>query len=834
MKILLKFTWRNIKERKLRTALLVLTVLLSSALFFVSTAISDNVEKMFMERIKRYVGTAEIMIYPNKESPSSYFKTTPAEQFADRVDYIVGVIPRGGIYQPDGPEDVSLNIQGIALEDLQTMNPFLLESEEDLRPFTGKRLIISKNAAAKYGLTLGSSMEIEMEGARNKFKVAGIAQPTGPFLDEGETIYIAMPISTLRAIYDAQGKASVVYIKPRAGENREQLIKDLAAVYRRYTVTEAVSEGQINRIVGLISNPLKLTLAALLFMGTFIIFTSFKVIAMERLPVIGTLRSIGATKRTTVFILLLESLFYGLLGGTLGCGSGIGLLYLISDILNPFKDLGVQTTLDFSLAQLAIAFILAIFFVVFSSLWPILNAAKVSVKEIILGSQEVRKPKRKRNKFLLGILMIAFSLVAPRLAPQELALFVNMLSFPLVFIGVISLVPYIFKRITDFLERPYTLLFGNEGLLALKNVRDSQGMHTNVSMVVIGIAVMLMVNTVSTNVFTQMLNFYKDYTYDIRMDYSKADRNSELRLRAITGVEDTMLLSDAGQLEIVGTKYKLGTLEGIDRAKFPDFIRTDYPDQAKLLKLYEQLDEGRYILLSYALKDTLKVSKGDYLTLKMPRGNMTYQVLDFFNSLRGSDGSHALVSLKYLKMDLEQPAANTILIKTTEEPEEVQKKIIERFRQSSFSITTVQEMKNTDLQLNKQIFDSVNAIVYLTLFIGITGITNNFLIGFLERKRFLAVYRSVGMSKKQIIRMIMVEGLTGGIVGSCTGVLAGSLLVALIPYILKSININIGISFALLPMGIAFIAGIILVMVASLSPAFRTSRLNIIEAIKYE
>ncbi len=49
--------------------------------------------------------------------------------------------------------------------------------------------------------------------------------------------------------------------------------------------------------------------------------------------------------------------------------------------------------------------------------------------------------------------------------------------------------------------------------------------------------------------------------------------------------------------------------------------------------------------------------------------------------------------------------------------------------------------------------------------IGIFGVLNNFLISFMERKRYLAIYRSVGMSREQIVKMVFIEGLSGGIIG---------------------------------------------------------------------
>lgn len=64
-------------------------------------------------------------------------------------------------------------------------------------------------------------------------------------------------------------------------------------------------------------------------MSVFIIFSSYKVITLDRLPVIGTFRSIGATRKTVSRILLLESLLYGCAGGLLGIPPGILVLYFL-------------------------------------------------------------------------------------------------------------------------------------------------------------------------------------------------------------------------------------------------------------------------------------------------------------------------------------------------------------------------------------------------------------------------------------------------------------------------------------------------------------------------
>lgn len=77
-------------------------------------------------------------------------------------------------------------------------------------------------------------------------------------------------------------------------------------------------------------------------MSVFIIFSSYKVITLERLPVIGTFRSIGASEKTTTKILLLESLIYGITGGLLSIPLGYGILKLILNGLGESLSMGIE------------------------------------------------------------------------------------------------------------------------------------------------------------------------------------------------------------------------------------------------------------------------------------------------------------------------------------------------------------------------------------------------------------------------------------------------------------------------------------------------------------
>lgn len=96
------------------------------------------------------------------------------------------------------------------------------------------------------------------------------------------------------------------------------------------------------------------------------------------------------------------------------------------------------------------------------------------------------------------------------------------------------------------------------------------------------------------------------------------------------------------------------------------------------------------------------------------------------------------------------------------------------------------------------------------------------------------MFRSVGMSRKQIVSMIFIESLTGGLIGGVVGAIGGILMVSIVPYVMKAIDMSIPIHYSPGSVFTGIIAGTIITLVASISPAIKSSKLNIIEAVKYE
>ena len=829
MKIIITFVLKNMREKKFRTFLILFSIILSSALFLASMAISNTMESMYVNRMKKYYGNSDIIMAAGENASSSFFRTAITEGFHDQLTYAVGAVDSSALYKPERNETVQISLKGFLLKDLQMMNPVVLSQLLDDESFTGRKIIISRVMANKYGLESGDRIDLEINGVTRKFQIAALAESMGPFQEDGRNVMAIVPLNTLNSIYNARGKVSILYMKLKDPAALQQTIDALSQSHRRYEVREPISMEEMQQYVSRITTPFLMMTTMVLFMSILIIYTSFKVITMERLPIIGTFRSIGATRKMTDMVLIFESIMYGILGGLLGCGLGLGILYIMTYIMseNPWTGVRMKTSIQFTAGQLLGAFLLALILSFISSILPIIKISKIPVKDIVLGKFEARDNK-KPWRFRVGICFLLIALFGPRLAPRSLGLIIGSLCLILSGTAVTFLVPYITNGFIRFFERLYLYIFGNEGILAAKNLRDNRSILNNISLLSVGISSLLMVNTISYSVVTELTSFYKEADFQIWMWVPQGSRSTDQLIRTIDGVEDMYGIVGTQNIEIADTRHKINLLHGVDKNKYLDYWNVDLIEE----NLYE-LDQGRNILLTQTLKDKFGVQVGDVLPLKMGKGERSYRVIGIFHSLRWN-GNYALISDRYLKTDTGQVYYDNIYVKTNKEPEEVKNALKKKFARNWPWVETVAQMEDNEQKSNSQLFTILNGFSLLTLVIGIFGVMNNLVISFIERKRSLAVFRSIGMSKKQTIKMIFIEAFTGGLIGGTVGILTGLFQISIMPSILKAMDTPIPMHYSWKLFMYSVLAGIIIKVVASISPAMRSSKMNIVESIKYE
>ena len=137
---------------------------------------------------------------------------------------------------------------------------------------------------------------------------------------------------------------------------------------------------------------------------------------------------------------------------------------------------------------------------------------------------------------------------------------------------------------------------------------------------------------------------------------------------------------------------------------------------------------------------------------------------------------------------------------------------------------------------NSKILGIFKGFGIMALVICVFGVFNNLIISFIDRKRSLAIMRSVGMNKRQTLKMIFIEAFTGGLIGGIIGIIIGLLLIMNVEKVIEALGGSMKgfIQLSWISLAVCAVGGIVITIAASVGPALRSSKLNIIDAIKYE
>ncbi len=831
MNIIVRYLLRSIGENRLRTALIVLAISLSSALFFATSGLGSTIEATYTRVLETEFGLSHIMIRADRNSPSPFVSPRNARQLADRTAWITQAISGSG-RMAGAPETDPFQIRGMSVSDMEQMSPFATDRPLLDSSFQGRQIVLSRPDTEELGLRVGDWLQLEIGGNPRPvaMQLAAVAEPVGYFHGNSGSIHALIPFDTAASLFGTAGRAGTVFVRAREESERFSLEAALQELYPRVRVQQTILPEERAEFANTVVIPFRIMLFLVIAVSVFIIYSTFQVITAERLPTVGTFRSIGATRRMVTRVLYGEAVAYGVLGAALGLLLGVLILNGMTAVAaRGFGRAASGARATFGLQDAVGAIAMALFLPVMSAAIPIHRVAKIPVKDVILQLHSFTGGSKDRT--VSGAGLLALGAILPATAPANAILVWYFVGLVCTFIGTVFVIPFFTRSFVRLLQYVYHHAFGNIGRLAAMNLRDNGGIINNIVLLCIGITGVFLITTISGSVAEQAGNLYRNARFDLEIHGGARSAAFERRLLHLPEVQDTYGHFIASNVQIPTHSGRIRRVMGIYPDRFQDFWRFEYSEAASTL--LPRLNDGRTVIVSYTLRERYGLTAGDTIDLAFNRRVASYTVIGFVSTL-WSNGDMAMISERFLRQDHGAGSYNALYVVATRDPYETQAAIAARFGHEGYWSRTVSQIAQRGRDSNQELFFLLQGFSLMAMLLGTVGVVNNFIISFLDRKRSFALFRSTGMSGKQLRRMLFIEAATVGAVGASAGLMVAGLMLQTIPLLLESFRVFIPLEFPPLTALGMIGAGILIAVTASVGPAMRTRRMNIIEALKYE
>ena len=527
MKIILKYILTNVKERKARTFVMLLSILLSAMLLFISFSIGVSYKSAQRKMARGMAGRATVSV----QSVEGGIHADDIPALPD-IQTKTGIVEGTSLYHENGYYE-TVDLLAADMEALNQINKPRLIGDGEVTALSGNQIILPDRFTSKYGIEKGDTVTLQINGLPVDFEAAEIAAYDTVFLRHTRGATALLPLETIKEVLGWEDGYSEILIEPASNSTTGNLISELknALDNGKYRVSEVVNEAQIAADARQKSMPL-----------------------------------------TVTRILLLESLFYGCTGGLIGIPVGMIVLKGILRGMGKSLSQGIEIPVVISVPGVILSFAVAVIVSLCSAWLPVCRASRLPIKDIVLGTVEEKHILR---PLIVGIGIVLFivSALLPRFASGTMLYLAGGFSLLGLIAAAILVIPVFTNLASAGLERFYGAAAGNEGRIAARNMKDNKNVTQNITLLFISISAIIAIRVVGNFVTTYISDVFHGAELQGFADGHMKPEFVE-QVKEMDGAEKVLPLY-VFKNNIQGNSEPISRLEGTDNLEWYNRPRTN-------------------------------------------------------------------------------------------------------------------------------------------------------------------------------------------------------------------------------------------------------------------
>jgi putative ABC transport system permease protein len=830
-----RLAWRTIAARPLRSFLTILGIALGVAVLSASLTLGAALDQAVARTVRDMVGRADLRV-------TSFLETGLSDSSVETISTADGVLDAAPVIEhrtfplgrPAGGPPDAVTVLGIdpasytRLHDLPTIAGSSLDGTNE------PVVLITEQLAAEDGYVLGGKLSLLGSGGVADLRIVGIMPGFGPLPGPGRTVVI--PIDVARSTFALTGATRVdARVAPAALPGVTAQLE--ATMVEPYVVASPADLARSLRASSAsFQSTAALVAAIVLFVGAFLIVNTLSMTVGERAREVGLLRVAGATRAQIGRFVFSGALLLGALGAGLGALLGIAFAALMAGAVSEATGLVADVT-QIDVNDMLTAAAVGLGITVLAAIEPAFAAAHISPIEALRARFDLPVLRRGRLAWIafvfLAVATLAMLAWPPVVAASDGA--GRALAVYAVLLVATLLSPFLLRPLARLLGLPIGMLLQIEERLARGSVaRDRSRTALTLGSLVIGLAMIVALGWAAQAARASAFAWLEDVVPGDALVSSirpvAADEPVRDALAAVPGVDRVTPIASF-DMAYRGLRVDAAAVVGADFLADGRLILVSGDRTAALTAL----DAGGAAILPAGLARTLDLTVGQTMTIPVDSShqlNLTVAAI-VERSMPGTSGEAVLVGWKDATESLGVLGADAFAVRFAPGAAGTAAPLLdETARTFALEPNPIEAVQGAIADALSRVFTVFDALAILAVIVAALGIVNTLTMGVVERIREIGVLRAIGMTRRQVMRMVVVEatilGIVGAVLGSIAGLAAGALLIQLG----SGLGPRGGLPW--LPIGIAGILGLVLPALAAMYPARVAARISIVEALRYD